>query len=339
MADLVRNIIRLQAELVNSVPSVGTQQSSSLVHDLGFGRRRLRTDNSFIRWYWDGNIELTRMMLDYYAHTQDHAFATNNLLPIASDVVDLFDHRFARDAGGKILFSPAMSLETYHEGTTNPLPVIAGLNSILTDLLQLPPAVLPAARSNQWARMLAELPPIPTRVLSGQTVISPAAVLGPKANVETPELYAVFPYRQYGLGRSNLDLAQRTYNLRQDIGTFGWTQDPIFAAMVGVTNDAKAQVISRFAAKNSASRFPGFYGPNYDWTPDQDHPSVAMIALQKMLIQCVGDRILLFPTWPADWDVEFKLHAPKTPCCKVRCARAGLKLSPSHRPRGPKMWK
>ena len=26
---------------------------------------------------------------------------------------------------------------------------------------------------------------------------------------------------------------------------------------------------------------------------------------------CDGDRILLLPAWPKDWDVSFKLHAPR----------------------------
>ena len=52
------------------------------------------------------------------------------------------------------------------------------------------------------------------------------------------------------------------------------------------------------------------WGPNYDWIPDQDHGSVAMIALQRMLLQYDGNEIYLFPAWPKDWDVNFKLHAP-----------------------------
>jgi alpha-L-fucosidase 2 len=51
-------------------------------------------------------------------------------------------------------------------------------------------------------------------------------------------------------------------------------------------------------------------GPNYDWVPDQDHGSVAMIALQRMLVQYERDEIYLLPAWPKDWDVDFKLHAP-----------------------------
>ena len=35
-----------------------------------------------------------------------------------------------------------------------------------------------------------------------------------------------------------------------------------------------------------------------------------MIGLQEMLMQTIDDQILLFPSWPKDWDVDFKLHAP-----------------------------
>ena len=35
-----------------------------------------------------------------------------------------------------------------------------------------------------------------------------------------------------------------------------------------------------------------------------------MIGLQDMLMQTDGDTIYLLPAWPADWDVDFKLHAP-----------------------------
>ena len=34
-----------------------------------------------------------------------------------------------------------------------------------------------------------------------------------------------------------------------------------------------------------------------------------MIAVQEMLMQEVGDQIYLFPAWPKEWDVRFKLHA------------------------------
>jgi hypothetical protein len=38
---------------------------------------------------------------------------------------------------------------------------------------------------------------------------------------------------------------------------------------------------------------------------------VAQLALQTMLVQTVGEKILLFAAWPVDrWNVDFKLHLP-----------------------------
>ena len=36
-----------------------------------------------------------------------------------------------------------------------------------------------------------------------------------------------------------------------------------------------------------------------------------MIGLQEMLLQTINDKdIRILPTWPKEWDVNFKLHAP-----------------------------
>ena len=35
-----------------------------------------------------------------------------------------------------------------------------------------------------------------------------------------------------------------------------------------------------------------------------------MIGLQEMILQTPDDKLYLFPAWPQNWDVQFKLHAP-----------------------------
>ncbi len=82
-------------------------------------------------------------------------------------------------------------------------------------------------------------------------------------------------------------------------------------AYLGLTNDVRRAIVSRARSHDPAERFPAFWGPNFDWTPDQDHGGVLMKALQSMLLQSDGRKIYLFPAWPRDWDVEFKLHAPQ----------------------------
>ena len=63
--------------------------------------------------------------------------------------------------------------------------------------------------------------------------------------------------------------------------------------------------------KNSVcrSRVPDFWGPNFDWYPDQCHGCLLIATLQVMLLQCDCWKIFLCPAWPADWDVSFKLNA------------------------------
>ncbi|MDR0703844.1 MAG: hypothetical protein LBF88_02540, partial [Planctomycetaceae bacterium] len=53
-----------------------------------------------------------------------------------------------------------------------------------------------------------------------------------------------------------------------------------------------------------------FWGPNYDWIPDQDHGGILTKGVQSLVMQCDGKRIDLFPAFPADWDCDFKLNAP-----------------------------
>ena len=83
-------------------------------------------------------------------------------------------------------------------------------------------------------------------------------------------------------------------------------------AYLGLTDDARKSLVARARNKHAGSRFPAFWGPNYDWIPDQDHGGVLTRALQAMLMQTdpYSRKIFLLPAWPADWDADFKLHAP-----------------------------
>ena len=50
--------------------------------------------------------------------------------------------------------------------------------------------------------------------------------------------------------------------------------------------------------------------PGFCHTPDIDHGGAAMIGLQDMLMQVVGDKVYIIPAWPVDWNCNFKLHGP-----------------------------
>jgi hypothetical protein len=249
------------------------------------------------------------MMLDYYNHTKNDKFAKETLLPFAQEIITFYDQHWGRDTSGKIHFEPAMALETYRKAV-NPLVEIVGIAKVCNGLLTLPDSMMSAKQLGQWKRLISELPAVPMREIDGKKILAPAHQYSEKQNVENPEMYAVFPYRAYGVGKADIQIARNTFARRTHKNSGGWQQNAIQAAYLGLADEAAGLMAYNFTHKDSRHRFDAMWGPNYDWTPDQDHGSVAMMALQRMLIQYDGEEIHLLPAWPKKWDVEFKLHAP-----------------------------
>ena len=268
---------------------------------------------SYLTYYWQNNLENLRMMLDYVEHTGDMAFARHTLMPHAEEVTKFYDLHYQRDANGKIRFNPAASLETWHTAV-NPLPEIVGLGTQLPRLLALPKKLTTDEQYARWQRVLNDLPPIPTGTKEGKKVLMPADSFSREANIENPELYAVFPYPVYGLDKPDLELARDTFALRKHKNTTCWHQDQVQSALLGLADEIRQGMIARAsAAAHSTSRFPAFWNEFNDWVPDVDHGGNLQLALQLMLMQAEPSptgKIRLLPAWPKDWDVSFKLHAP-----------------------------
>ena len=262
------------------------------------------------KWEWVGGLELCGLMLDLYDHTLDREFLSRTALPFSREILTFFDEHYPVDAAGKLVMRPSQALETWWE-CTNPMPEVAGCTAVAGRLLALPAGLASDADHALCRRLLAKLPPVPTRDIGGKKALAPAASFAQKSNVENPELYAVFPFRLFAFDRPNPDWAVEALRDRLDRGNFGWRQDDIFMAYLGLAEDVCRSVVGRARSHDPGERFPAFFGPNYDWTPDQDHGGILMKAFQSMVLQTDGRRIFLFPAWPKDWDVEFRLHVPE----------------------------
>src|SRR5690606_5071994 len=109
------------------------------------------------------------------------------------------------------------------------------------------------------------VPPLPLGYTDGQAHVRAAArheVL--PHNLENPELYTVFPYKLYGVGRPDLATGRWTFAQRLEQDTGGWRQDAVQAALLGLTETA-AHYARKNATTYSTARYGGFFGPNYDW--------------------------------------------------------------------------
>jgi len=277
----------------------------------GWNRKNLAdgvSENMYIRYLWEGSLELSTLMLDYYAFTNDQETFTKEHLPFIKEIIWFYNAHYKRNTTNQIVIEPAQALESYFEGVVNPLPEIAGLTRVLSGLLANQSMIKDPSFIKITKELYASLPSLPTQIIKGQTALAPGYHLGPRTNVEKPELYAVFPFRLRGIGKEKIEEAIVAFNNRANNEFSGWQQDPIFAAYLGLTKEAKEMVVHNFTTKHGGSRFPAFWGPNYDWVPDQDHGTVNMRALQNMLVQSEVDQTNWLPAWPTNWNVDFKVH-------------------------------
>ena len=264
--------------------------------------------NAWLEYEWDTALEFCMMALEAESY---QGASNSNLLPLTSDLsafvrscLRFFDEHYQYlanqrgakrlDANGKLVLYPGSGGETY-KMAYNSTSTIAALHTVAT-------AVGDTA-------LLSRLPDITIR----NGMIAPALHYERVQNTEPTQLYPVFPWRMYGVGRPDIDIARNTY-LNDSLALkfrshVGWKQDAIWAACLGLTDEAQRLVTLKM--QDGPFRFPAFWGPGFDWAPDHNWGGSGMIAMQEMLLQEVGDTLYLFPAWPRDWDVRFKLHASR----------------------------
>ncbi len=298
--------------------------------------------NAWLEYEWDTVLEFCLMMLETerYAGRDVAAY-----LPFVESCLTFFDEHYqylarqrgakALDGAGHLVLYPGSGAETY-KMAYNSTATIAGLRTVLTRLLALPPRYGTPAQRQQWAAMQGRLPALSFRSSQGHPTIAPAQSWERVNNTESPQLYSVFPWGLYGVGQAGLDTARNTYLYDTDVQRFrshvGWKQHNIFAARLGLTEEAATLTVQKL--QDSGRRFPAFWGPGYDWAPDHNWGGAGMLGLQEMLLQADGRKIYLLPAWPKHWDVHFKLHAPyqTTVECEIRNGKVlTLKVWPEAR--------
>jgi hypothetical protein len=316
-----------------------------------------------LKYHYLGTIEMTAMMCDYYEHTQDRKFAEETLLPCADEFIKFYELHFPqRDERGKMIMEPAGVVETY-QPVTNPVTEVCGLRYLLAKLISFDEAIIGKERREHWAKLLQELPDVPWRTVKGQQLLAVGSKYSGRLICETPELYAVWPFKQAALGSEAaiLAAARQAFHVRQvsldgtsddqSWETGGWQSAPIWAAVLGLPREAARLVsinfedrLPNFTYKNinmvdpdpghPRPRFPGFWETKMAYTPDNDHGGVSANALQCLLLQSDGRTIRLLPAWPEDWDVSFKLTATfnTTIECVYRNGKVqSLKVEPAER--------
>ncbi|WP_163712566.1 DUF5703 domain-containing protein [Mangrovibacterium lignilyticum] len=291
-----------------------------------------RQYNAWLEYQWDTVLEFCHMIL------QDQQYSGADIskyLPLIESSLKFFDEHYrylARQRGakelngdGQLVLYPGSACETY-KMAYNSTSTIAALKTVLEELLELPEEYAVQLNREFFAEMATRIPSINFREIDGHQAIAPAKLWERVNNTEVPQLYPIYPWGMYGVGLPDLEVALNTWKYDPDALKFrshkGWKQDAIFAARLGLTHEADSLVTLKL--KDSGRRFPAFWGPGFDWTPDHNWGGSGMIALQEMLVQNVGDKIYLFPAWPKEKDVQFKLHLPNKTTIEAKWERGQL---------------
>jgi len=278
--------------------------------------------NAWLEYTWDTVLEFCQMAFEREEYGGESA---EPYVALAQSVLDFFDNHYrylARcrsmkelDDDGHLVIYPGSAAETF-KVAYNPTSTILALRTVCQSLLHYaegkPQYAELARRDSAFLRTIPDISFRYQLVDGVETkLIAPAAAWARVNNSEPMSMYAVYPWRAYGVGRPDLQVALDTWRhdpwVKQFAAHQSWTQYPIFAACLGLPDDAAYWIKRKL--KDGPHRFPAFWGPGYDWTPDHNWGGSGMIALQEMLLQEVGNRLLLLQAWPADWDVCFRLHA------------------------------
>lgn len=279
--------------------------------------------NAWLEYLYDTSLEFCQMILDAEEYS---GLDITKYRPLVTECLRFFDEHYQQLAlkrgakalteDGKLVIFPGSGAETY-KMAYNASSTVAALQYV-TKCIDEKHGGLEAWGLDSAFR--SRIPEIPMRLLPAmgheeygmEQCIAPAVSWMRIQNVESPQLYPVFPWRIYGLGRPNIEIARNTYcdddYVQQMRSSRGWKQDNIWAPLLGMRDDAKRLTMEKF--EDGPYRFPAFWERGFDWAPDHNRGGSAMIGLQEMLLQETPDgELMLFPCWPKEWDAEFRLCA------------------------------
>lgn len=275
-------------------------------------------NNRWLEYEWDTALEFCQMALEAHRYA---GMDITTYEPMILSCLRFFDQHYTQcDSLGRKVIFPGSGCETY-KIARNSASTVAALIGVCTSYLAY-------QHNDEVAQMLAHLPLLPTYEQQGKPCLAPAESWERINNVETPQLYPVWPWRLTGvwddsqlnnysklstLNSPLYKLALNTYQCDsialKNRTYIGWKQDNIWAACLGLTDDAYSLTMQKLA--DGPFRFPAFWGPGYDWMPDHNWGGSAVIGLEEMLLQenPVTGELLILPAWPKDKDIHFKLHA------------------------------
>ncbi|MFI3321032.1 MAG: DUF5703 domain-containing protein [Rikenellaceae bacterium] len=272
-------------------------------------------------------LEFSYMILEYYRYSGRDI---SKWLPLVEGTISFFDNYYRHKAkynanwkeygpDGKLIIFPASACES-HYYVANPMPDLSGLWAVVGAARNLPQEYKDKFfdGGDGLDKIYGTIPDFHTDQIDGDTVFPPgkSLVYSWWNKTELFVNYPMFPFNLIGLDDPRMEYVHNTYKhwetwqtMRSWTSVNSWENGNVAFARMGLVDEAKD--VNYRKLKDGSFRFPSFWGPGHDWTPDHNWGGTGSVGLQEMLMHTLDDKIVLTPTWPDDWDCEFKLFAPK----------------------------
>ena len=281
-------------------------------------------------------------------------------IPWMVDVVRFYDSFYQnknREKSGKplndkekLVIYPCNGLELTGNAT-NPVETVAALKAVINGLIK--SKDLSIADKSYLTNLQKRIPELPVTTKNGVSILNLADTWEALYNGwELPELYSAWPYRLIGITKpGTAQIGIDTWNSLTPRGDgdpgkllckydYSWMPTLADMAALGLTGEAGKRAIAKLSYQAKASpdlRFTAYFGPGHDWMPDHNWGGSGMVGLQEMLMASdpFGDgKIYLLPAWPKEWNVDFKLYAPKQTIVEASVRQGkvvSLKVTPGER--------
>jgi len=281
--------------------------------------------NPYVSFLFTAGLEICHYYLTYYRYSGDEMFLRNQAYPILRGVCEFISGLLRKGDDGLYHLDPANALETWWL-VRDPSDTLDGIRAIFPEFIRLSEKyVQDAELRTRCSRILSELPKPSLGLWSENSkidpnvrVYAPAGAIGKnpnRGNCENPALYRVFPFGLSSIDSSDYELARDTYAHRICVLGHGWSMDAIWAARLGLGDEA-CELLAQHAKKFNRFRYGGWDSNDSNAFPDNlavapftDAGGLSAFALNEILLQSNKGVIRITPAIASNWSGIFRLRA------------------------------
>ncbi|MBX7259755.1 MAG: hypothetical protein K1Y02_25595 [Candidatus Hydrogenedentes bacterium] len=271
-------------------------------------------------------LEISHHYLEYYHYSGDESYLREQAYPFVRGVCEFISNLLQKEEDGRYHLDPANALETWWQ-VRDPADTFDGIRAVFPEFIRLSEQYgEDAALRAKCQEVLTALPDnsLGRWYDDGRTdpeVDSYAPAAGKhgfpnRINCENPALYRVYPFGLSGIGSPDYDRCVRTFEYRQCPLWWGWSMDAIWAARLGLKDQA-CILLAEHARRFNTWPYGGWEvihcrpvpRDNSFAPPFLDGGGCSATGLQEILMQSHGGIIRITPALSPLWSGVFQLRA------------------------------